>query len=192
MELDRCFNPNGNRNNLNCFYIGVPGARGEKGAKGDKGDVGPQGPKGEDGGLVPSSTYAMFATGFVDKTESGVMEFDTPWFLPGDSDVFRNVDNKGVGIISGVYEIVLSGVIRETDDNHGAEVYVSDSDGSAVKDLSFSLKAGYGKQMYFSKSIAFRFEKDTVLSLNVNLLGDVGGSKVVIENFNLIIKKIYE
>ena len=204
MNLERCFNPNGNVddiNKVNCFYIGVPGTRGQKGEKGDvgpkgdKGDIGPQGEKGEKGDageLVPSSTEAMFATGFVDKDDNGVMEFDTPWLIPGDSAIFKNVSNTGVGIVSGIYEIVVSGLIREADDTHGAEVYLANSEGSAIKDLTFELKAGYGKQMYFSKIIAFRFESDTILSLNVNLLGDLGTSSVVIENVNLVMKKIHE
>lgn len=40
MNLERCFNPNGNVDDIdkvNRFYIGVPGP------KGDKGDIGPQG-----------------------------------------------------------------------------------------------------------------------------------------------------
>lgn len=169
MNLDKCCD----KNNINCVFVGVPGP------KGDKGDS------------SASFVDAIFATGFNDTKVNGKMSFYNPWFLPSDSEYFVNINDTDIGILSGVYEIVLSGLIFDADETHGAEVYLADENGSAIKDLNFVLKEGYGKQLYFTKSIVFRFEKDTTLSLLVNFLGD-DFLNVVVKDVNMVIKRIHE
>ena len=92
----------------------------------------------------------------------------------------------------GIYEITMSGLISGVDNDHGAEIYLSDNNGSAVKDLDFKLANGDGKQMNFSRSIIFRFENPTILSVHTNITGEIGTSNIVISGVNLYFKKIHE
>lgn len=42
---------------------------------------------------------------------------------------------------------MVSGLIKEADDTHGAEVYLQDENDSAFKDLTFKLETGKANQM---------------------------------------------
>ena len=83
-------------------------------------------------------------------------------------------------------------LIEEADDTHGAEVYLMDDKGSAIKGLSFRLPPGNTRQMHFSQTIVFRFEDTTILQSTVSILGDHGTSNVNVAEVNLLIKKIHE
>lgn len=54
---------------------------------------------------------------------------------------------------------MVSGLIKEADDTHRTEVYLQDENGSAFKVLTFKLETGKANQMYFTRTIFFRFEK---------------------------------
>lgn len=171
--------------------IGPRGLKGDKGDQGEQGIQGEIGPAGPPGPVAGSSTDGLFFTGFIDEETSSSMTFDGTWLIPEPSEYFKLSGDDEVELQPGVYQITLSGLISEADDTHGATVYLSSLDGSAIKDLSFSLLAGNGKQMYFSQTTIIRFEKETSLQVVVSILGDENTSNVVISDVNLLIKKIH-
>lgn len=175
--------------------VGPTGPIGSQGIQGDIGPTGPQGIQGEVGPTGPAaitSTDGLFFTSFEDGSTSNDLLLKDSWVLPNPSDYFSLASDHEIEVEPGVYEIVFSGFISEADDTHGAEFYLADENGAAIKDVHFKLPAGNGKQMYFSQSIIFRFEKITTLKVSTNILGDETSSKVVISDVNLLMKKIHE
>ena len=169
------------RNKLLCMGISGPA--------GPRGEIGPTGPTGP---TSSASIEALFSTSLADSSTSNLMTFDNPWFIPNDTDAFYQVDDSKISVTPGIYEISMSGLISGVDENHGAEVYLSDDNGSAIKDLNFKLLSGNINQMYFSQIILFRFDKETILEVTTNFTGDTNSSNVVISGVNVFIKKIKE
>lgn len=153
-----------------------------KGAKGEKGDPGP---------IIPSSTESIFFTTFQETNISDRMQFETPWLIPNPSKHFIIEDNQ-IELNPGLYEITLSGQIENVDNDHGANIYVQTSEGSEIKGLSFQLNKGNVNQMYFSRTILFRFENNTILEVWDYIIGDENTSNIIISEVNLYIKKIHE
>lgn len=149
-------------------------------------EIGPAGP------TVPSSTDGLFFTAFNETTKTNRLTFDAPWFIPNESIYFRQVSENEVMLQEGVYEISVSGLIEQVDDTHGAEIYLQNEEGSAIKDLTFKLPENTDKRMYFTKSIIFRFENPTTLSMETNILGNPDISNVTITEIILYIKRIHE
>ena len=178
--------------------MGPSGLQGNIGPQGEKGDIGPKGEKGEKGDMGPtgpvaaSSNEGIFFTSFLDSEESSTMSLDDTWMVPNISEHFKVLDDKQREVQPGIYEITFSGIVDGSDDVHGATFYLQTSEGSAIKDLTFQLPIGNGKQMSFSQSILFRFEKVTVLNVGFDILGDNNTSNVKISDVNLIMKKIHE
>lgn len=140
----------------------------------------------------PSLIEGMFFTGFLETNISSIMQFDIPWLIPNDNKYFNKLNDEEIEVQPGVYEINLSGLIKNADLNHGGEVYLQTSEGTALKDLNFILLAGEDKKMYFSKNILFRFENPTILQVATNIIGDINDSNVVITEVSLFLKKIHE
>lgn len=165
---------------------------------GPKGDIGPTGPKGDTGDIGPtgpiaiSSTEEILFTSFLETNTSGKMSRQDSWIIPSESEYFSLLNETDIKVQPGIYEISFSGLIEKADDSHGATFYLKDDVGSAIKDLSFELLAGNGKQMNFSQTILFRFEKETILQVEADILGNTDDSNVVVTNVNLIMKKIHE
>lgn len=78
------------------------------------------------------------------------------------------------------------------DELHGAEIYLSDSKGSAIKDLNFKLEQGTSKIFSLSQAIVFRFENVTNLNVDFSITGDETTSNIIAFNVYLIMKKIHE
>lgn len=155
------------------------------------GPTGPTGPKGEDASSGSALVEGMFFTGFASVNDSGQMGFDTPWMVPNDNEFFSIIGNS-VEVVSGIYEINMSGFISGIDDSHGVEVYLSNDLGDAIKDLNLNFNMGNSNEIYFSKSILFRFDDRTLLDVMVNIDGDINTSQVVVSEVNLFLKKIHE
>lgn len=178
--------------------VGIQGIMGPTGPKGDigfQGQIGPTGPQGEKGdpGDVPiSSNEGLFFTSFVETSVPEKLELQDPWFIPNSSAYFNIVNDTDLEVQPGIYEITFSGVIENIDDTHGAEIYLSNKEGSAIKDLNFKLDPGSSKIFNFSQSIIFRFEDVTTLNVDFSLTGDEGTSNVIASNIHLIMKKIHE
>lgn len=175
--------------------MGPTGPKGDMGPSGLQGNIGPQGEKGDVGPTGPvasSSNEGIFFTSFLDSEESNTMSLDDTWMVPNISEHFKVLDDKQIEVQPGIYEITFSGIVDGSDDVHGATFYLQTSEGSAIKDLTFQLPIGNGKQMSFSQSILFRFEKVTVLNVGFDILGDNNTSNVKISDVNLIMKKIHE
>lgn len=174
------------------------GPTGPKGERGDNGPVGPQGPTGPIGPQGPtgpesaSSNESILFTSFEDTDVSGNMLIHNSWLVPSQTEYFDILNDSEIEIKPGIYEITFSGLISQTDDLHGATFYLQNIDGSAIRDLTFELLAGNGKQMNFSQTILFRFEEDTTLEVMSNILGDADTSDVMITDVNLLMKKIHE
>lgn len=151
--------------------------------------VGLAGPKVDPGTNPVSATEWRFFISYNENNISSKLSINDSWLVPSISEYFDEYD---IQISPGIYELTFSGFIENSDDSHGAETIVSDQNGSAIKDLSFSLGIGNGRQMSFSQSILFRFEEVTKLSVTSNILGDLGTSNITISNVNLILKKIHE
>lgn len=172
-----------------CTLIGPPGPQGPKG---DKGDQGPQGNIGPTGPIAPSSNEGLLFSSFVDTKTSEKMSINNSWLIPNESEYFSILNNTEIEIQPGIYEITFSGLIEQADDTHGATFYLQNSEGTALKDLTYKLEPNSGKQMSFSQNIVFRFEKETILEVAADILGDSSTSNVVISGVNLTIKKIHE
>lgn len=182
------------RNKLLKIGIGCPiiGPTGPTGPQGIQGPEGIQGTTGPTGPIAISSNEGLFFTSFLDTRIQGEMLIDTPWLIPNPSPYFSLPSTSEIEVQPGIYEITLSGLIEEADDTHGAEVYLMDDKGSAIKGLSFRLPAGNTRQMHFSQTIVFRFEDTTILQSMVSILGEHDTSNVNIAEVNLLIKKIHE
>lgn len=150
------------------------------------------GPTGPTGPIAISSNEGLFFTSFLDTRIQGEMLIDTPWLIPNSSPYFSLPSTSEIEVQPGIYEITLSGLIEEADDTHGAEVYLMDDKGSAIKGLSFRLPVGNTRQMHFSQTIVFRFEDTTILQSMVSILGEHDTSNVNVAEVNLLIKKIHE
>ena len=182
------------RNKLLSLGLGYTtiGPTGPKGEKGDQGPKGEQGPQGDPAETPISSTEEILFASFIDTNNSQKMNIQDKWLVPSTSKYFKIINDQEIEIQPGIYEINLSGQISQADDTHGAEFYLINNDGSAIKDLSFELKQGQGKQIHYSQSILFRFEKQDTLRVETNLLGDTNPSNLIISNVTLLIKKLKE
>lgn len=165
---------------------GDPGQIGPKGDKGDKGDTGPAGP------IIPSNTEGLLSTGFIDTNTTETLILQDVWVIPNPSQYFEILNQSDMQIQPGIYEITLSGLIKNADELHGATFYLQTNEGAAIKGLSFELPINTGKQMHFSQTILFRFEDVTILQVLSSILGEEATSNVVIFDVNLLIKKIHE
>lgn len=175
------------RKNLLKLGIGYP----IKKIKGVKGDTGPTGPKGDSGPIIPTSTESIFFTTLNETTISDQMTFESPWILPNPS-TYMKINENQVEVDKGLYEITLSGQITNADNNHGATFYLQTIEGSEIKGLSFQLDKGNTNQMYFSRTILFRFEEKTELEIMAYIIGESATSNIQISEVNLYIKKIHE
>ncbi len=169
--------------------IGPTGPRGEVGQRGEKGEKGDKGDPGVD---AVASNDGIFFTSFVETDTSEKMTFQDSWFVPNKTEFFQILNDSDVQVKAGIYELAFSGLIEQADDTHGAQVYLQTSEGEAVHDLTFKLEGGSGKQLSFSQTILFRFEKDTILQVMANILGDEDTSDIIISDVNLLMKKIHE
>lgn len=106
------------------------------------------------------------------------MEFDNTWFVPNPSEYFKLLDNSHIEVEPGIYKISFSCYITGVDADNGIEVYLMDDTGAAIKDFDYKLEQGTLSQMNYSRVVLFRFEKTTILSVSVVLLGDKGTSSV--------------
>lgn len=173
---------------IGCSYVGPTGKQGPTGPKGDKGengDIGPTGP------IASSSNEGIFFTSFEDIDITDTMTLKDTWLVPNPSDYFV-VNGNEIEVKPGIYEITFSGLIEQADDQHGATLYFQTKEGSAIKELTYKLSVGDGKQMNFSQTILFRFENVTNLQAAVSILGDVDTSNVLVSNVTLVMKKIHE
>lgn len=176
--LYTCIGPKGEKGDI--------GPTGPRGLQGEKGEIGPPGPE------IPSSTEGLFFADFKDTSTNSEMLFDNIWFIPNTSRYFTKINESEVEVQPGIYEIAMSVLISGVDDTHGAEIYLQNEKGEAIKDLNFKLLMGDGKQMYFSPNIIFRFDTITTLKVVTNITGDAGSSNVTISDVSLLIKKIHE
>lgn len=174
---------------------GMTGPRGEigptgpTGAQGIQGETGPTGPS----GTTPlSSNEGIVHASFLENEDTGVMEFENAWFVPNPSEYFKLLDNSHIEVEPGIYKISFSTYITGVDADHGIEVYLMDDTGAAIKDFDYKLEQGTLSQMNYSRVILFRFEKPTILSVSVVLIGDKGTSSVKVSDTNLVLEKIHE
>ncbi len=175
--------------------IGLKGEKGNIGPTGPQGDIGPAGPQGDigpAGPIVASSNEGVFFTSFSDSDTSETVSLQDSWIIPNPSKYFSILNDTDIEVQPGIYEITFSGFVKDTDATHGATFYLQTSDGSALKDLTFSLPMHTTSQMNFSQSFVFRFEEVTVLQVITSISGDEGTSNVTISDLNLIMKKIHE
>ena len=124
--------------------------------------------------------------------DTGVMSFENTWFVPNPSEYFKLLDNSHIEVEPGIYKISSSCYITGVDADHGIEVYLMDDTGAAIKDFDYKLEQGTLSQMNYSRVVLFRFEKTTVLSVSVVLIGDKGTSNVKVSDTNLVLEKIHE
>lgn len=178
------------KNELLKLGIGCPivGPTGPKDAVGEKGAQGPTGPTGP---ILSSSTEGIFFASFEDINYSDVMNLKDTWLVPNPSNYFFVNDND-IEVTPGIYEITFSGLIEQADEQHGATFYLQTKDGLAIKELTYKLSVGDGKQMHFSQTILFRFENITTLQAINSILGDVNTSNVIVSNVTLVMKKLHE
>ena len=73
---------------------------------------------------------------------------------------------------------------------HGGIFYVKDDTGKVVMDLSFKLPSGVISQMHFSQNVLIKFDTDVTLQVMAGIIGDAESSKVVINDVNLLLKKL--
>ena len=157
-----------------CQIVGPIGPRGPRGERGIQGEPGP---------LIASSNEGIFVT--------GEMIIQDPWLIPNPSEYISIISESKIEIEPGIYEITLTGLIENADEDHGAAFYLKNEDGAAIKDLSFQLPIGEGKIMHFSQVTFFKFDTLTTLQVMVNILGEEDTSNVTISDVNLLIKKIH-
>lgn len=165
-----------------CQIVGPIGPRGPRGERGIQG---------EPGLLIASSNEGIFFTGFADTNVTGEMIIQDPWLIPNPSEYISIISESEIEIEPGIYEITLTGLIENADEDHGAAFYLKNEAGSAIKDLSFQLPIGEGKIMHFSQVTLFKFDTLTTLQVMVNILGEEDTSNVTISDVNLLIKKIH-
>ena len=149
-------------------------------------------PRGNPGPTTPSSTEKIFFSDFNELTSSGKLIYDNVWRIPNDTEIFNIIDESKVKVIPGIYEISISGLVTGIDDNNSAEIYLLTDKGAAIKDLNFKFPKNSGSQSYFSKTTLFRFEEETYLEINTNIMSDLQTSTITISEVNLLLKKIHE
>lgn len=101
-----------------------------------------------------------------------------------ESNYFSLLNDTDLKVVPGIYEITLSALVIDNDNNSDFNVYLQ-ADSSSLKDLTYMLSANSAKQMQFSNHILFRFEKETVLQVITSILDN----NVNILNVSLLMKK---
>lgn len=171
---------------------GPTGAEGTQGIQGERGPTGPTGATGPMGGTPLSSNEGIIHTNFHEMEDTGNMTFDSSWLVPNPSEYFKLLNNSEIQVEPGIYKISFSSYISGVDNNHGAEVYLKDDTGAAIKDLDYKLEQGNLNQMNYSRVILFRFDKETTLSVSSVILGEKESSQIKISDTNLVLEKIHE
>lgn len=113
------------------------------------------------------------------------MEINDTWLVPSESNYFSLLNDTDLKVVPGIYEITLSALVIDNDNNSDVNVYLQ-ADSSALKNLTYTLLLNSAKQMQFSNHILFRFEKETVLQVITSILDN----NVNISNVSLLMKKI--
>lgn len=155
-----------------------------KGEKGDAGEIGPEGP------IREGSTEEILFVSFAETNISGLMNIQDKYLIPQNAKYFNTSGNTDIKLTQGVYEIAFSGAIEEVDNMHGGIFYVKDDTGKVVMDLSFKLPGGVISQMHFSQNVLIKFDTDVTLQVMAGIIGDAESSKVVINDVNLLLKKL--
>lgn len=165
--------------NTHHLTISIP-----KGEKGDAGEIGPEGP------IREGSTEEILFVSFAETNISGLMNIQDKYLIPQNAKYFNTSVNTEIKLTQGVYEIAFSGAIEEVDNMHGGIFYVKDDTGKVVMDLSFKLPGGVISQMHFSQNVLIKFDTDVTLQVMAGIIGDAESSKVVINDVNLLLKKL--
>ncbi len=165
--------------NTHHLTISIP-----KGERGDAGEIGPEGP------ITEGSTEEILFVSFAETNISGLMNIQDKYLIPQDAKYFNIVGKTDIKLTQGIYEIAFSGAIEEVDNMHGGIFYVKDDTGKVVMDLSFKLPGGVISQMHFSQNVLIKFDTDVTLQVMAGIIGDVESSKVVINDVNLLLKKL--
>ena len=165
--------------NTHHLTISIP-----KGEKGDAGEIGPEGP------IMEGSTEEILFVSFAETNISGLMNIQDKYLIPQNAKYFNTSGNTDIKLTQGVYEIAFSGAIEEVDNMHGGIFYVKDDTGKVVMDLSFKLPGGVISQMHFSQNVLIKFDTDVTLQVMAGIIGDAESSKVVINDVNLLLKKL--
>lgn len=165
--------------NTHHLTISIP-----KGEKGDAGEIGPEGP------ITEGSTEEILFVSFAETNISGLMNIQDKYLIPQNAKYFNTSGNTDIKLTQGVYEIAFSGAIEEADNMHGGIFYVKDDTGKVVMDLSFKLPGGIISQMHFSQNVLIKFDTDVILQVMAGIIGDAESSKVVINDVNLLLKKL--
>lgn len=155
-----------------------------KGEKGDAGEIGPEGP------IREGSTEEILFVSFAETNISGLMNIQDKYLIPQNAKYFNIAGKTEIKLTQGVYEIAFSGAIEEVDNMHGGIFYVKDDTGKVVMDLSFKLPGGVISQMHFSQNVLIKFDTDVTLQVMAGIIGDAESSKVVINDVNLLLKKL--
>lgn len=165
--------------NTHHLTISIP-----KGEKGDAGEIGPEGP------IAEGFTEEILFVSFAETNVSGLMNIQDKYLMPQNAKYFNTSGNTDIKLTQGVYEIAFSGAIEEVDNMHGGIFYVKDDTGKVVMDLSFKLPGGVISQMHFSQNVLIKFDTDVTLQVMAGIIGDAESSKVVINDVNLLLKKL--
>ena len=165
--------------NTHHLTISIP-----KGEKGDAGEIGPEGP------IREGSTEEILFVSFAETNISGLMNIQDKYLMPQNAKYFNIAGKTDIKLTQGVYEIAFSGAIEEVDNMHGGIFYVKDDTGKVVMDLSFKLPGGVISQMHFSQNVLIKFDTDVTLQVMAGIIGDAESSKVVINDVNLLLKKL--
>lgn len=165
--------------NTHHLTISIP-----KGEKGDAGEIGPEGP------IREGSTEEILFVSFAETNISGLMNIQDKYLIPQNAKYFNTSGNTDIKLTQGIYEIAFSGAIEEVDNMHGGIFYVKDDTGKVVMDLSFKLPGGVISQMHFSQNVLIKFDTDVTLQVMAGIIGDAESSKVVINDVNLLLKKL--
>lgn len=165
--------------NTHHLTISIP-----KGEKGDVGEIGPEGP------IAEGFTEEILFVSFAETNISGLMIIQDKYLIPQNAKYFNTSGNTDIKLTQGVYEIAFSGAIEEVDNMHGGIFYVKDDTGKVVMDLSFKLPGGVISQMHFSQNVLIKFDTDVTLQVMAGIIGDAESSKVVINDVNLLLKKL--
>lgn len=118
------------------------------------------------------------------------MNIQDKYLIPQNAKYFNIAGKTDIKLTQGVYEIAFSDAIEEVDNMHGGIFYVKDDTGKVVMDLSFKLPGGVISQMHFSQNILIKFDTDVTLQVMAGIIGDAESSKVVINDVNLLLKKL--
>ena len=165
--------------NTHHLTISIP-----KGEKGDVGEIGPEGP------IAEGFTEEVLFVSFAETNISGLMNIQDKYLIPQNAKYFNISGKTDIKLTQGVYEIAFSGAIEEVDNMHGGIFYVKDDTGKVVMDLSFKLPGGVISQMHFSQNVLIKFDTDVTLQVMAGIIGDAESSKVVINDVNLLLKKL--